>query len=418
VSTTRDATGSPQPPAPGSGPEDLVARARALQPQLIAEQAATEARTYYSPELHQAFLDAGFYHLYVPKRYGGYEFDAPTYMRVVGAIARGCVSSGWCLGLCMNHALHVASWWPQSAQDAIFAANDFRCASVAAPVGNATRTDDGWQINGQVAFASGSPYSTYYMGQAFGPPETPDGPPTMIGFVAPRDQWEMLDDWGDMLGLKGSGSQSLRFENTRIPADWGQPLNMIDVDVAGGTVGSELHGNPMYSGRGMTIFTLSLACVMVGGAYNALDEFENIMRAKTTAFPPFPKRIDDADFQRWYGRALARVATAEAAMMDCARQHMEACRRNVEDGIPFTYEHDMLLAGIAREVIIQCWDIVNDDLWQKVGASVLRDGQRLPRVFRDLSIGIAHRNAMMREFFYGEIGRGGLGLTRAEGMFG
>jgi 3-hydroxy-9,10-secoandrosta-1,3,5(10)-triene-9,17-dione monooxygenase len=142
------------------------------------------------------------------------------------------------------------------------------------------------------------------------------------------------------------------------------------------------------------------------------------MRTKASAFPPFPKRIDDADWQRWYGRALARIATAEAAMMDCARQHMEACRANVQDGVPYTYEDDMRMAGIAREVIIQCWDIVNEDLWQKVGASALKDGERLVRVFRDLSIGIAHRNPMMREFWYGEIGRGGLGLPRAEGMFG
>ena len=57
--------------------EEMVARAVALRPQLVAEQAATEARRYFSPELHEAFLDAGFYDLYVPRRYGGYELDVP-----------------------------------------------------------------------------------------------------------------------------------------------------------------------------------------------------------------------------------------------------------------------------------------------------------------------------------------------------
>ena len=117
----------------------MIARAIAMRTDLVAGQAETEARTYYSADMHQRFLDAGFYHLYVPRRYGGYEFDVPTYMRVVQEIARGCVSTGWCLGLTMNHALMVASWWPQEAQDEIFAGHDFRASSVAAPVGTATR---------------------------------------------------------------------------------------------------------------------------------------------------------------------------------------------------------------------------------------------------------------------------------------
>ena len=64
-------------------------------------------------------------------------------------------------------------------QDAIFAGGDFRGGSVAAPVGAAMRTEDGWEINGQVAFASGSPYGTYYMGQALWPAEDGSGPPRL-----------------------------------------------------------------------------------------------------------------------------------------------------------------------------------------------------------------------------------------------
>ena len=227
-----------EPPDPGVTREEMIARAVALRPQLVADQEATERRTYYSQEMHEAFLDAGFYHLYVPRRYGGYEFDVPTYVRVVQEIARGCVSTAWCLGLAMNHALMVGSWWPQEAQDEIFTGGDFRCASVAAPVGKAAPTDGGWEINGQVAFASGSPYSTFYMGQAILPPgadANPGEPPPQLLFVAPRDEWEMLDDWGDMLGLKGSGSHSIRFSGTRIPASWGFEGSMLDVEVGGGT---------------------------------------------------------------------------------------------------------------------------------------------------------------------------------------
>src|SRR4051794_27258111 len=140
--------------------DELVARAAALRPRLIAEQADTERRRYFSPELHEAFLEARFYDLYVPRRYGGLEVDVPTWLRVIQEIARGDVSAAWCLGLSINHALQVASWFPPEAQDAIFAGGDFRGGSVAAPVGTIVPTDDGWQIDGKVAFASGSPYAT------------------------------------------------------------------------------------------------------------------------------------------------------------------------------------------------------------------------------------------------------------------
>jgi 3-hydroxy-9,10-secoandrosta-1,3,5(10)-triene-9,17-dione monooxygenase len=400
------------PPEPGLTPDEMVARAVALRDRLIADQDATERRTYYSREMHDAFLNAGFYHLYVPRRYGGYEFDVPTYVRVVREIARGCVSTAWCLGLAMNHALMVGSWWPQEAQDEIFAGGDFRCASVAAPVGRAARTDDGWEINGQVAFASGVPWSTFYMGQALLPPATganSSDPPPQLLFVAPRDQWRMLDDWGDMLGLKGSGSHSIRFEGTRIPFSWGFEGNMLDVEVAGGTPGSRLHGNPMYSGRAVSIFTISLAAVTIGAAYNALDEYERLMRERKTPLPPFIPRIEDPDYQRWYGRALTHIATAEAATLSAAERHMALCRRNVEDGVPYTFGEDMLLGGIAREAILMCWRVVDDDIWQTVGASVARDGERTTRVFRDMAVAAAHRNLQLRDTFYGDIGRAALG---------
>jgi len=401
-----------EPPEPGLTQDEMVARAVALRARLVAEQAATEERTYYSPEMHETFLDAGFYHLYVPRRYGGYEFDVPTYVRVVQEIARGCVSTAWCLGLAMNHALMVGSWWPQEAQDEIFAGGDFRCASVAAPVGQAAQTDDGWEINGQVAFASGVPWSTFYMGQALlpaGADAGPDDPPPLLLFVAPRAEWEMLDDWGDMLGLKGSGSHSIRFSGTRIPPSWGFEGNMLDVAVGDGTPGSRLHGNPMYSGRAISVFTISLAAVTVGAAYNALDEYERLMRERKTPLPPFIPRVKDPDYQRWYGRALTHIATAEAATHQAAERHMEACRRNVEGGVPYTFGEDMLIAGIAREALLMCWRVIDEDIWQTVGASVARDGERTTRVFRDMAVAAAHRNLQLRDMFYGDIGRAALG---------
>jgi 3-hydroxy-9,10-secoandrosta-1,3,5(10)-triene-9,17-dione monooxygenase len=101
-------------------PLQLIERAAALRPLLRDQQELTEARTYPTDEVHQACLDAGIYRLYVPRRYGGLEFDPVTYMRVCIELARGDMSAAWCVALAAAHALQVGSWWPERAQDEIF----------------------------------------------------------------------------------------------------------------------------------------------------------------------------------------------------------------------------------------------------------------------------------------------------------
>jgi 3-hydroxy-9,10-secoandrosta-1,3,5(10)-triene-9,17-dione monooxygenase len=401
------------PPEPDLTPDALIERAVALRPKLIAEQAETEERTYHSEGLHQDFLDAGFYRCYVPRRYGGYEFDAVTFMRMTQELARGCVSTGWCVSLASAHALQIGSWWPEQAQAEIFGDGDFRCAAVAAPIGVATRTDDGWELNGKVGYCSGIPYSTHYMGQAL--IAEADGTPTerMLLFVAPRSEFTVLDDWGGLLGLKGSGSQSIVFDRGRIPAHWAlEDRLMVDFDVSELTAGYLLHGNPLYGGRAMACFTLTLAAVMVGAAYQALDEYELLLDSKMTPLPPMVPRRGDLTYQRWFGSALAKIATAEAAMINAAQQHMELCRSHCEDGAPYTYGQDMLLGCIAREVLIQTWEIMQGEIFRTAGSSAGNRGERMERIYRDMSIGNSHRNTLLREFAFGELAREHLGLPR------
>src|SRR3954467_7806105 len=99
------------PPEPDLTPQEMIDRAIALRPRLVEQQAETEERTYYSQEMHEEFLRAGFYRIYVPRRYGGYEFDMSTYMRVMLEMSRGCPSTGWCLALASAHALQIGSWF-------------------------------------------------------------------------------------------------------------------------------------------------------------------------------------------------------------------------------------------------------------------------------------------------------------------
>src|ERR1700728_4459520 len=118
--TSASKPGAIGPPEPDLTSEEMIARAVALRRLLIERQAEVEERTFYSEEMHQRFLDAGFYRVYVPRRYGGYEFDVTTFARVAQELSRGCVSTGWCVALGSRHALQVRAWVPESPLAEIF----------------------------------------------------------------------------------------------------------------------------------------------------------------------------------------------------------------------------------------------------------------------------------------------------------
>jgi 3-hydroxy-9,10-secoandrosta-1,3,5(10)-triene-9,17-dione monooxygenase len=389
----------------------MIARAEAMRPQLLERQAETERLTYYPEVTHREFLEAGFYRILVPRRYGGYEFDLTTFWRVIIAIARGCPSTAWCLCLAAGHALQVGSLFDEEAQAELFGHGHFLCAAVAAPAGGARRTDDGWELSSTHPYSSGAPYSTHYMGQTFAEDDG-SGPPTILLFVAPRGTWTMLDDWGDTLGLKGSGSHSVRFDRAHIPARFVlENTWMVDTDVTGGTPGSRLHGNPMYAGRTLAFFQGELASVMVGAAKGALDEYELIMKARKTQRPPIISRHEDPDYQRWFGLALGRIATAEAALIQCSEQWLELCARSVRDGIPFSREDDLRLNIIARDALTFAWETMQGLIFKTAGTSAARNGQRLERIFRDMAMGWGHFGTIVGDWAGRELAREHFGLA-------
>jgi 3-hydroxy-9,10-secoandrosta-1,3,5(10)-triene-9,17-dione monooxygenase len=401
---------SSTPPEPDLTQDELVARAAALRPRVLNEAPATEKRTYYSPELHEEFERAGFYRMWVPRRYGGYEVDVPTFLRVVMELAQGDMGTAWCLALGSGHAMQVASFFEERAQADIFGDGGFRAASVAAPTGSATRTADGWEISGTWPYSSGAPYSTHYMAQTLIHGEDGGTRQTLL-FVAPRSQWRMNDDWGDLLGLKGSGSHSITLERARIPAHFAiEGMNMVEADVAGGTPGSRLHGNPMYAGRNRALFQVELAALMIGAAKAAVEELEQTMLTRNTQAPPIVLRADNPDYQRWLGTAIGRLGTAEFTMLKVGEEWMELARRNVEDGIAFGYEEDLRLNTIAREAFRIPWDVMQDVVLA-AGSSGMRDGTRMQRIYRDMTMGHGHFGNLLGDSIFRSLGEIRLGRT-------
>lgn len=142
---------------------------------------------------------------------------------------------------------------------------------------------------------------------------------------------------------------------------------------------------------------MTVAALTVGAGYNALDEYERLTRTRKTSLPPLVPRAADPDHQRWLGAARVQLATAEAALRRCADMHMELCERTAAGGPPYGFEEDQHLAAIAREVIVQVWETTDRNIFRSAGARVMAKGERMERVYRDLSMIVSHRNTGFRD---------------------
>lgn len=380
--------GSPVPPEPGLTPAEVIARAEAIAPTLVARQAETEKRTFYAQDIHEEFTKAGFYRILVPRRYGGYEFGVDTFLRVTMALARGCPSTGWMYCLGATHAIPAATLFGERAQAEIFASGEFIAPATIVPSGSAERTANGdWVLNGTWNYCSGSPYATHFIGHTL-VFDAEDAPPVPMLFLAPRTEFERLDDWGSQLGLKGSGSHSITIQDGRIPEYLALPgTHLSEVSVTDGTPGRALHGNPQYGGGQLSYMVLEAAALAVGIAQGALDAYADLMRTRTTLLPPIVSRTEDPDYQFWYGEAAGMIATAEAATLNAIQQWSDIC---AQGPAAFTKEQDLRLTTIVRHVIKLCWHAVEGQLFPTAGSSSVRNGARIERVWRDLSMLQSH----------------------------
>ena len=364
-------------------PEPLVARADAFRARLLEEQEATEARAMYSEELHDAFRDAGFYRLLQPRRYGGLELDVTTFYRVMTSIARGCPSTGWMLCLGSGHALQVASYFSEEAQEEIFGDGHFVApASFAFQDALAEPVAGGYRVHGTWHFCSGAPYSTHHVGLA------PTGEQDrMVVFVVPRKDYRVLDNWGDLIGLKGSGSHSIVVEDALVPASHAIPMEEFLGMDRESTHGYRLHGNPLYGGAFVASAMGELNSVQVGNAQAAVDEFERLITARKTmgvgVDAPGKLRSEDVDYQRCLGLGLAYTDASASIVERCGQLYMEYSRLAMEEGDPFSEERTWRIYGQMMTAHKLCWE-AGDTVFRAGSTAGARDGARLQRYWRDL----------------------------------
>jgi len=280
----------------------LVARAKAMIPTLKARAAKAEADRKVPDETIQEFQDAGFFDILKPKRWGGFEMDPQVFYEVQIAIAEGCMSSAWVLGVVGVHPLQLGLF-PLQAQEDVWSKNPKTLVSSSyQPVGKVEKAEGGYILTGQWGFSSGCAHCEWvFLGSLIF--SEAGGPPEYRTFLVPRSDYQILDTW-DTFGLKATGSHDIKVDHAFVPEH--RTHKAMD-GFNCRNPGQEANPGDIFKLPWAAVFTRAVSTASIGATQDVLNQFIEIAKTKVSTNTGLATKGDPF--------ALSAAANASAELM-------------------------------------------------------------------------------------------------------
>jgi len=352
----------------------MIARARALLPQLRERAARTEELRHLPPETERDLHDAGLFRMLQPKRIGGAELDYVALIDCAELLGQADASVAWNLTNLASHHW-MLGMFEQKAQDLIWEKDPdaLIASSFIFPAGRATRVEGGYRLRGSWPFSSGVASCEWNMlASVVYSDDEADGIEYRI-FLLPKADYKILDTW-NVTGLRGTGSSDVEVREAFVP----DHMTVAVGDLAGGpTPGSKVNPNPLYALPVFSLFPYVLSGVALGNAQACLDDYAEVARHRISTY----NRAKLSDFQSTQikiAEASAKIDAARLIMRSACIDAMEDARRSYVPGmaIKTRYRRDGAFS------VNLCTDAVSM-LFAASGARGLFTTGVLQRQFRD-----------------------------------
>ncbi len=199
---------------------------------IVPRAAEIDETSEFPWDVYEALKSSGFHAIHIPEEYGGEGGDALAACLVIEEVSRGCASSGLIpavnklgtlpLMLSASDVL-LKTYLPEVASgEAMFsyALSEREAGSDAAAMRTRAVADgEDWILNGQKSWISNAGVSKYYTVMAATDPDK--GPKGGISafVVHADDEGFSLGEPERKLGIHGSPTREIFFENCRIPGD-------------------------------------------------------------------------------------------------------------------------------------------------------------------------------------------------------
>ncbi len=283
---------------------------RAIAEDKIAPYAAeVDEQSRYPQEAHDALVASDFFAPHVPEEYDGVGADALATCLVIEELARVCASSSLIPAVNKLGSMPVilagsaevkAKYLPPLARGEAgfsYGLSEREAGSDTAAMKTRARPDgDDWVITGQKSWITNAGVSEYYTVLAVTDPDGRRGANVSAFVVEKSDPGFTFGEKERKLGIKGSPTRELHFENCRIPGD-----RLV------GEVGDGLK----IALRTLDHTRVTIGAQAVGIAQGALDA-----------------AIDFVKERRQFGKAIAEFQGIQFMLADMAMT-LEAARQMV-----------------------------------------------------------------------------------------
>jgi alkylation response protein AidB-like acyl-CoA dehydrogenase len=350
---------------------ELIERARSLQPLIAREADEIERTRRLTAPVVSALIENGLYRALLPQSLGGSEAPLEIFMQMQEEIAKADASTAWCLGQCSVCAM-TAAYLDHDAATEIFNTPPGILAwgAIAHEV---KVVPGGYLANARWEFASGSRQASWLgshvrVVEADGSTrKKPDGSPEIRTILFPASSATMYDVW-DVIGLRGTGTDSYSVENLVIPEKFAalrdDPRGLRET-------------GPLYKLTTNMVFGMGFAATSVGVARAMLEASIELARSK------MPQGLgamrENNAVQGLIGRTEASLRAARAYLYATAAEVWS----DLERGDPITEEHRIALRIAATWTIHHAASVV-DTAYHMAGATAVFNANKFERRFRDM----------------------------------
>ena len=349
----------------------LLERARALAPLIAREADEIERTRRLTQPVTSALIENGLYRTMMPQGLGGAEAPLDVFMQIQEVVAKADASTAWCLGQCSVCAM-IAAYLQRDAAEEIFNTPPGILAwgAIAHEV---QAVPGGYKATARWEFASGSRQASWLgshvrIVEADGTPRRrPDGSPEIRTILFPAASATLYDVW-DVIGLKGTGTDSYSVDNLFIPDKFAA---LRDVPSALRETG------PLYKLSTNMVFSMGFAATALGVARATLDAAIELARSKQPQ--GLAAMRENNAVQGLIGRTEADLRAARAYLYAIAADVW----RDLERGEAITEAHRIALRIAATWTIQQASGVV-DTAYRMAGASAIFAANPFERRFRDM----------------------------------
>ena len=365
-----------------AGAERVIERTAALVPWLSEQAHRIEEARRIPDDVAERLFETGLFNLMRPTRFGGFGASPRLAWEATFNIGRGCSSSAWLSGLTSANIVMLGKFSAE-AQAEIFANGVSPIVPMlTGGVGQDIQVesaDGGIVLSGRWRYASGVDIADW-LGLLLdipGPNGARDPHIVLVG----QSEFEIDHKSWRVIGMRGTGSKNITLEKSFVPQH--RFMSWADLQ-AGRKHPTSTNNERCYDFPLNTAFAMSVLAPTLGVASACSEECIRIMRG----------RISSGNQQAQINDKIAQVdAGSSAATMSLLRDFLLSETAMIEQRIgevgTLTPEERGLsrtkIAVASRQALAS-----TQRLFAALGGSLLPEGTRIERLFRDIHAMSSH----------------------------